>query len=169
LAVSTLPALYHRSPSGEERTGQSVLSHWVEEGLMLRRRIETSSWSLGDWLIAGAQWDRKFERSTQITGYSAEHLYNLRRVAEAFPQDVRSFNLSFAAHLMLLSEPDVVKRMELHAKAVAERWTVDNLRNHFREFPPTTRPIREASRHQLARVKCPCCGEVFEVKGNKFV
>lgn len=135
--------------------------------MMHRRRIEVSTWALGDWLIKGQEWDERFEHSRKITGYTPGHLYNVRRVAWVYPPHVRNYNLSFAAHLALLTESDPEKLRELYARAVVEHWTVDEVKQHFAANPPTGRKASTPTVYKHVQVKCPCCGEVFPIKGNK--
>lgn len=161
----------------------SSLDEWIEEGQHIRRRIEGSTWALGDWLNRGGEWDRGFKRSQAITGYAASTLWNASRTARAFAPEDRKVNLSFTTHRELLRVDDVGERMALLERACKERWTPDDVVRYLREVrdaepsvesetstetvaaaAPRTKPPSE---YQHVCVKCPKCAHVFEVRGHK--
>ena len=145
----------------------ATLHEWTERGQMFRRRREASSWDLAWWLVEGHEWDQGFKRSQAITGYASSTLFNLFRVGRAFTPDTYSLNLSFAAHKELLRETDEAKRMELHAKAVAEHWTQDDVLRHFKEHPPSSGITGQTATYQPVQVKCPKCAHEFTAKDHK--
>ena len=143
------------------------VEEWVEEGQHIRRRIEGSTWALGDWLNRGAEWDRGFKRSMAITGYAASTLWNASRVAKAFPIEDRKVNLSFTTHREIMREEDPEARKALLARACDERWTPDDVTRYFQENRTEARPAPADKTYQHVQVKCPQCAHVFEVRGHK--
>jgi hypothetical protein len=69
--------------------------------------------------------------SSCITGYAKSHLFNIRRVAMAWPPAERSYNISFTTYLHLLREKDDATRRLLVAKAIRERWTPESAVAYF--------------------------------------
>ena len=147
---------------------------------MYRRRREAASWALADWLVRGRDegFDGKgFLSSLAITGYTPAHHYNLERVARAFPPETRSPNLSITAHMMVLREKDPDRRDEFFASAVAGGWTSDRVKKEIAQQrmqpvdPPDTVPASAQSPSRngygTVKVKCPGCGRIFPVRGNK--
>lgn len=153
---------------------------WIDKGIWLRSRAEHAAWDMGDWLIEGDAFDADFRESLAVTGYSRSHLHNLKRVAAAFEPHVRSYNLSVAAHILLLRVDDEEERLALHAQAIKEHWTVDRMKERFQAHAIPVQPraafvvdrprVREGSRRwQAARVCCPQCQHVFPIRGHKVL
>jgi hypothetical protein len=109
----------------------SAPAAWVEEGQVFARRLNHHTWQLGDWLIVGMAWDANFVMAARITGYAKSHLFNIRRVAMAWPPAERSYNISFTTYLHLLREKDDATRRLLVAKAIRERWTPESAVAYF--------------------------------------
>jgi hypothetical protein len=141
---------------------------WADEGRMFRRRKESATWELGDWLVRGAvlDMDPGFRQSRAITGYSRSYLYALKYTAEAWPVADRSTNASWALHFHLTREKDATARRELLVVALAKGWTDRDAQLYFRQRSErTSAAVRSYENRQ---VRCPCgCGHIFAIKGNK--
>jgi hypothetical protein len=143
-------------------------AQWAEEGRMFRRRRESATWELGDWLVRGAvlDLDPGFKRSQAITGYSRSFLYALKTTAETWPAAERVPSVSWVVHKHLCMEKDAARRRALLQTAVAQRWTDRDAMAHFRQREE--RPARSPRAYENRMVCCPCgCGHVFPIKGHK--
>lgn len=143
---------------------------------MYRRRRERASWDLGDWLVRGhvLDFDPLFKRSVAITGYTQRFLYVLKRTAELFPPDVRSYAIAWTVHRDLGRENDPEKRQTLFARAVAERWNSGTIARYFVEHPPTPAPKMHPARvrpknheYKYRTVRCPNCAHEFPALDHK--
>lgn len=119
-----------------------TLDDWKREGYEIASRHERMlGWALGYWLVSGRAWDRDFAISAEITGYSRSHLWNLYRVAVAFPKGKAHPDLSIAVHRELLREPNEAQRLIVLSQAIEERWTQADAVAYFEAHPPSARPL----------------------------
>lgn len=157
-------------PDLPEPVADRETSHWLL-GQVLARDDARVSWALADWLVVGKAFDPAFRKSAIVTGYSRPHLWNLYRVAVAFPSHRRSRKLALASHRELLREPDETRRLQFLAEAVQHEWTQSQIAAHLRlhssDRPSSPGPNTHADGYQHVQVECPNCEHRFPVKGHK--
>jgi hypothetical protein len=158
---------------------------WVTCGQEITRRVEGSTWALGDWLIYGGRTGRNwlggstYEKAVEITGYTAAHLSNVFRVAVAYPPDTRLPTLSWSVHREATRAPAEL-RAALLKKAEEKRWTADDVIQHINSLIEKSRvkaatvvPLKARTKkpHRTyyagPKVRCPKCNHEFTIKGHK--
>lgn len=168
-------------------------TEWAEWGRALAARHESSSWAIGDWLLAGGrrdwntnnQWTGSaFQEAAKITGYEIARLRVYAKTCELFPPDTRCPTLHFTLHWMATSLPpdmrmEGLKRVEL-GDGDGKPWTVTQFREHINEQMalPEMADVIEARKKAGTVVSkgpqtivCPNCQYVIpvEVKSRKIV
>jgi hypothetical protein len=104
---------------------------WEEQGRDLARRLESSAWEIGDWLVRGEQIDGKpcdpnrYQRAVSITRIGYGTLRNRASVARAFDVSRRRDTVSFAHHAVVARKQDADAWLD---KAAKNNWSEKMLR-----------------------------------------
>jgi hypothetical protein len=134
-------------------------AEWIQWGRWLGTVGRGSAWWIGDWVRYGnARYGERYKLVASITGYDTQTLMNIAYVTSRFEPSRRRESLSFSHH----AEVAALCREEQDRwldQAMFERLSVRGLRAELRRAPGADRAPSAAA----ATVRCPCCGETFEL------
>lgn len=161
---------------------------WAEQLQMAALKRKRATWEIA-WLLVEGQrqaYDANFTESAKLLGYSTSWCYAMYATGRAFPRERAHPDLSFSCHRELLREEDETNRALLFARAIEEKWSQLDAQAWFDKHPPSKRlgPVTVAPPRKLdgrrktlrpkapshyvhVQVRCPACGHVHPVKGNK--
>lgn len=180
--ITTLESGYALEVQGLSVTRELDRTEWINCGKEIVRRVEGSTWALGDWLIYGGRKEKDwlggstYERAVEITGYSAAHLSNAFRVATAFPRDTRWPTLSWSVHREATRAPQEL-RGDILRKAEEMKWGADDVIVYVNKLITVAKEVdpevktKEKKPHRSyyssPKVRCPACNNEFTIKGHK--
>lgn len=162
-----------------------TLSQWERVGKEVLRRYDGSRWVLGDWMAYGEGLAFQgrlraptghtiYEHAMTLTGLGEEHLAELARTAEHFPQAVRTVDLSWSFYRIAKGIPGGLDSwLSWLNRAHVEQWTVRQFSTKVADHNASLRPEEKAAKHRRLRprpdthVQCPGCARVFPVKGHR--
>lgn len=133
-------------------------AEWIQWGRWLGTVGRGSAWWIGDWVRYGnARYGERYKLVASITGYDTQTLMNMAYVTSRFEPSRRRESLSFSHHaeVAALSQEEQERWLD---QAVFERLSVRGLRAELRRAPG-----RDRAPSPAATVRCPCCGETFEL------
>jgi hypothetical protein len=115
---------------------------WAAIGCRLARLSSACAWSLGDWLVFGAEaYGERYKEAVSTTRLDYQTLRNYAWVAGRFSSSRRRDNLSFQHHAEVASLPEPQQELWLQ-RAEAMRWSRNELR---RRVTASRRPSRPRS------------------------
>jgi hypothetical protein len=133
-------------------------AEWIQWGRWLGTVGRGSAWWIGDWVRYGnARYGERYKLVASITGYDTQTLMNIAYVTSRFEPSRRRESLSFSHHaeVAALSREEQDRWLD---QAMFERLSVRGLRAELRRAPQ-----RDRAPSAAATVRCPCCGETFEL------
>ncbi|WP_228122204.1 LmbU family transcriptional regulator [Saccharothrix syringae] len=105
---------------------------WERAGHQLAGIVDSSAWSLGDWLVYGADhYADRYQRVLKTVGLSYKTLRNYSWVSRRFPLERRRSGLSFQHHAELASLPDEEQEKWL-TRSEEGGWSTKQLRAQVR-------------------------------------
>lgn len=131
---------------GRERTADQVLmtrvglriptalsfAEWERAGQRLAELVDSSAWSLGDWLVFGkAHYSDRYQHAVRAVGLSYQTLRNYAWVAGRFALHRRRAALTFQHHAEVASLPPDIQEILL-GQAEENSWTTRRLRSAIR-------------------------------------
>ncbi|SDP94264.1 LmbU family transcriptional regulator [Lentzea jiangxiensis] len=133
---------------------QLSFADWEKAGRQLAGIVDSSSWSLGDWLIYGAaHYSDRYQRVIRAVGLSYKTLRNYSWVSRRFPIERRREDLSFQHHAEVASLPADLQDRLLDA-CTAGGWTTKKLRDKVRTVNAVNSSAAP-SRELVSRVDVP--------------
>ncbi|GAA0247621.1 hypothetical protein GCM10010492_54160 [Saccharothrix mutabilis subsp. mutabilis] len=101
---------------------------WERAGHQLAGIVDSSAWSLGDWLVYGADhYADRYQRVLKTVGLSYKTLRNYSWVSRRFPLERRRSRLSFQHHAEVASLPDE-EQDEWLTRSEEGGWSTKQLR-----------------------------------------
>ena len=110
---------------------------WILFGQHMVKLQKATPWMIGDWINFGtAAYGEKYAVAQATLDYSMQALRTFSWMANTFPLSSRRRDLTWAHHREVagLTEQE---RAILLDKAIAEKWTVPDLRQHIRQLKKT--------------------------------
>jgi hypothetical protein len=114
---------------------------WLHSGGVLQEMHANVNWWIGDWLLYGeSHFTENYSQAIQLTGKSDVTIRNCAWVANVFPPDERTWDLSYTHYLEVAGVRDENDRCWLLDKAVANDLSALQLRA-FRSEEIKKKPV----------------------------
>ena len=140
------------TPAGLRVHGTPTFDEYERYGQRLFAIANASAWAIGDWLEYGegrGDFGEVYTQAIDLTRKSYGSLVQALRVSRAFPSEARFTSLSWSHHQAVLGLP-TDQRQTLLARAEAQRWNREELREHVRAL--------KGIPQRTAEQTCPKCG-----------
>lgn len=112
--------------------GRVPFEVWEEAGEHIARIADSSTWSLGDWLVYGQdEYADRYQRAVDMLGLDYQTLRNYAWVARRFSPSRRRSTLSFQHHAEVAALPVADQDMWLD-QAEERAWSRNQLRRQVR-------------------------------------
>lgn len=137
-------------------TGKLEFDEWLQIGQQLKAMSQGLMFWIGDWLNYGEErYGEAYAQAMDVTGYSYRTVKQAKYIANKFPPDERSDDLTFT-HYTAVAGEEPERAKELLQQAATESLTVEELKI-VRRGTDMSSPTEE-------KVPCPTCGQMYHAE-----
>lgn len=141
---------------------------WERAGRRLAELVDSSAWSLGDWLVFGKEhYSDRYQHAVRAVGLSYQTLRNYAWVAGRFDLQRRRPALTFQHHAEVASLPPDVQEYLL-GQAEENSWTTRQLRSAIRGGKDANGEAAADSRITVPQDRLGTWRQAADVVGQDF-
>ncbi|KOV82378.1 LmbU family transcriptional regulator [Nocardia sp. NRRL S-836] len=143
-------------------------AEWERAGRRLAELVDSSAWSLGDWLVFGKEhYSDRYQHAVRAVGLSYQTLRNYAWVAGRFDLTRRRPALTFQHHAEVASLPPDVQEYLL-SQAETNSWTTRQLRSAIRGGNDAGNEVVADSRITVPQDRVETWRQAADVVGQDF-